>query len=286
VHGDVAWKQLPSLLVEATTLIGSLILIIVLAFGLNDFLAEVDAPGVIRNWVETADLSAWQFMLLVNIILIVLGALMDSISATLVFAPILAPVAIQHYGIDPIHFGIVFVVNMEIGYLAPPVATNLFVAAAIFRQPFVEVAKAIMPTLSIICGALLILIYVPSISLAPLHARDGGALWVDFPWNGKVEVAPEPGLVPVDGAAAPDAAQPDAQPRAMSMEEMMKKAQEAAAKAEAQPEAAQPDAAQPDAAQPVAAQPDAAPRAMSMEEMMKKAKEKVESDAAAAQPKP
>ena len=274
VHGDVAWKQLPSLLVEATTLIGSLILIIVLAFGLNDFLAEVDAPGVIRNWVETADLSAWQFMLLVNIILIVLGALMDSISATLVFAPILAPVAIQHYGIDPIHFGIVFVVNMEIGYLAPPVATNLFVAAAIFRQPFVEVAKAIVPTLSIICGALLILIYVPSISLAPLHARDGGALWVDFPWDGKAEIvpvtepAPEP--VPGDGTAAPDAAQPDAQPRAMSMEEMMKKAQEAAAKAEAQP----------------AAQPDGAPRAMSMEEMMKKAKEKVESDAAAGQVKP
>jgi C4-dicarboxylate transporter DctM subunit len=218
IHGDVKWRELPGLLVEATTLIGSLILIIVLAFGLNDFLAEVDAPGVIRHWVQTADLSAWQFMLLVNVILIVLGALMDSISATLVFAPILAPVAIQHYGIDPIHFGIVFVVNMEIGYLAPPVATNLFVAAAVFRQPFVEVAKAVMPTLGIICGALIVLMYVPSISLAPLHWRDGGDLWVEFPWDGKAAVVEVP----------PDSPEldPNAAPKVMSMEEMMKKAQQ------------------------------------------------------------
>lgn len=254
IHGDVKWRELPGLLVEATTLIGSLILIIVLAFGLNDFLAEVDAPGVIRHWVETADLSAWQFMLLVNLILIVLGALMDSISATLVFAPILAPVAIQHYGIDPIHFGIVFVVNMEIGYLAPPVATNLFVAAAVFRQPFVEVAKAVMPTLGIICGALIVLMYVPSISLAPLHLRDGGDLWVEFPWDGKAVVVEVPAEPEVD---------PNAAPKVMSMEEMMKKAQDAANAPAVDPNAAP-----------------AEPHVMSMEEMMKKAQQKVQDDAA------
>ena len=261
IHGDVKWTQLPSLLVEATTLIGSLILIIVLAFGLNDFLAEVDAPGVIRHWVETADLSAWQFLLLTNLILIVLGALMDSISATLVFAPILAPVAIQHYGLDPIHFGIVFVVNMEIGYLAPPVATNLFVAAAVFRQPFVEVAKAVMPTLGLICGALIVLMYVPSLSLAPLHWRDGGDLWVAFPWEGNAVVE-----APVEGPAEPV----DAAPRVMTMEEMMKKAQDAANA--------------PDPAVPPADAPAGEPRAMTMEEMMKKAQEKVKAEEAAPAP--
>jgi hypothetical protein len=258
IHRDVTWGKLPELLAEAATLMGSLILIVVLAFGLNDFLAEIDAPGVIRGWVEGANLNAWQFMLLVNVILIVLGALMDSISATLVFAPILAPVAIHHYGIDPIHFGIVFVVNMEIGYLAPPVATNLFVAAAIFRKDFLEVTKAILPTLAIICAALVVVIYVPAISTGPLHLREGQPFWTSFPWDGKGAAAEAPAVdTPATGAeAAP-----------MTMEEMMKKARENAA-------------AQEGIDQPPASDVPAAP--MTMEQMMKLAKERAAAEAAAA----
>jgi C4-dicarboxylate transporter DctM subunit len=226
IHGDVPWRKVPAILVESATLIGSLILIVVLAFGLNDFLAEIDAPGVIRAWVESADLNAWQFMLLVNVVLIVLGALMDSISATLVFAPILAPVAVQHYGMDPIHFGIVFVVNMEIGYIAPPVATNLFVAAAIFREPFVNVAKAIVSTLLIICAALVVIMYVPTISKGPINLREGLAFYEPFPWDGKAVAA---------DVAAPDAgtdagtepAAPAGRP--LTMQEMMDKAKRDAA---------------------------------------------------------
>lgn len=256
VHGDVRLGAVPAILVEAATLIGSLILIVVLAFGLNDFLAEVDAPGRIRGWVESADLSAWQFMLLVNLVLIVLGALMDSISATLVFAPILAPVAIGHYGIDPIHFGIVFVVNMEIGYLAPPVATNLFVAAAIFRQPFTEVAKAILPTLGLICGALVVLIYVPTLSLGPLNLREGRPAYAAFPWT----PAPSP-------TAAPDApALPADEGRPLTMEELMRKAKEQAADG-ASPET---PAALP---APGTEQAPVEGRPLTMEELMKKAKE-------------
>jgi C4-dicarboxylate transporter DctM subunit len=256
VHRDVALAKLPSILVEAATLIGSLILIVVLAFGLNDFLAEMEAPERIRAWVEAAHMPTWQFMLFTNLILIVLGALMDSISATLVFAPILAPVAISHYGIDPIHFGVVFVVNMEIGYLAPPVATNLFVAAALFRQPFGTVAKAIMPTLGIICGALLILIYVPTLSLGPLALRDGRPAYAPFPWDGKAVVEETP------------AAEPEAVPdRPLTLEEMMKKAKEGAA------------------AEGAAAEGGAPPpsdRPLTLEEMMKKAKEGVAAEDAAA----
>jgi C4-dicarboxylate transporter DctM subunit len=250
VHREVSYRALPGLLSEAATLIGSLILIVVLAFGLNDFLAEIDAPGFIREHVVAANLSSWQFLLLVNVILIVLGALMDSISATLVFAPIFAPVAISHYGMDPIHFGIVFVVNMEIGYLAPPVATNLFVAAAIFRQPFTEVAKAIVPTLLIICAALIVIMYVPTLSKGPLNLREGVAFYEPFPWS------QEPNLAAPETADVPPHAGP------MTMEEMMN-----AAKAKV----ATDDAA---AAAPTGP--------MSMEEMMRKAKQKVEADAAAA----
>ncbi len=253
IHQDVPFRKLPSILVEASTLMGSLILIVILAFGLNDFLAEMEAPEVIRGWVEGANMPAWQFMLFTNVILIVLGALMDSISATLVFAPILAPVAINHYGIDPIHFGIVFVVNMEIGYLAPPVATNLFVAAALFRQPFVEVAKAIIPTLTIICVALIVLIFVPTLSLGPLALREGREPWSTFPWDGKAAV---------EGGALEGAVDPG---RPLTLEEMMQKAKEKAAEGEGAP------AAGGDPGRP-----------LTLEEMMQKAKEKVAAEEAAA----
>ncbi|MDP2315162.1 MAG: TRAP transporter large permease [Pseudomonadota bacterium] len=272
IYADVPWTKVPAILVEAATLIGSLILIVVLAFGLNDFLAEVDAPGVIRNWVQTADLNAWQFMLLVNVVLIVLGALMDSISATLVFAPILAPVAINHYGMDPIHFGIVFVVNMEIGYIAPPVATNLFVAAAIFRQPFIEVAKSIVPTLSIICAALVVIMYVPTISKGPLNLREGRAMYEPFPWDGKVEAAPLVEAPPTDAPPVEEA--PAGRP--LTMEEMMRKAK---ANAAGEP-GAEGDPGTEGAGEGTTPPVEAAPlgRPMTMEEMMKKAKENAAKD--------
>lgn len=259
VHGDVEWKQLPAILAEAATLIGTLILIVVLAFGLNDFLAEIDAPGVIRSWVEQANLSAFEFMLLVNVVLIVLGALMDSVSATLVFAPILAPVAINHYGLDPIHFGVVFVVNMEIGYLAPPVATNLFVASAIFRMPFAQVARAIVPTLSIICAALVVLMYVPVLSTGPLAWKEDRPVWSTFPWDGGrvVEAPPE---------TAPAAAVTGG-PK--SMQEMM-----AEAKAKV-------------AAEGAATPAEGPPKPKTLQEMMAEAKAKVAAeDQAAATPSP
>jgi C4-dicarboxylate transporter DctM subunit len=164
---------------------GTLLPIIVLAFGLNEFLALIDVQEKLMAWLRELNPSAAQFMLIVNVVLIVLGALMDSISATLIFAPLLAPIAQDMFGIHPIHFGIVFVVNMEIGYLMPPVATNLFVASAVFKRPFGQVTRAVMPTLAITCAALLLVMYLPTISLLALNLRDHRPLAVAFPWHGK-----------------------------------------------------------------------------------------------------
>src|SRR5207247_2211631 len=111
--------------------------------------------------------------------------LMDSISATLIFAPMFAPVAWEMYGIDPLHFGVVFVVNMEIGYLMPPVATNLFVAAAVFKKPFGQVTRAIFPTLGLTCAALGVVMYVPTISKAAVNWKQGHAIYQPFPWDGR-----------------------------------------------------------------------------------------------------
>lgn len=254
VHKDLDLKGVLDGFTESAVLIGSLILIVVLAFGLNDFLAEIEAAERMGNWLRTAGLSPLMFFLVVNVALIFVGALMDSVSATLVFAPLLAPIAIDVYGIDAVHFGVVFVVNMEIGYLMPPVATNLFVGAAIFKRPFGEVSKAVLPTLGIVVVALLVLILVPSLSTGVLNARAGRPVWQPFPWNGKQIAVADPSK-PTEV--------PKPQPgKVLTMEEMMKAAQNG----------------------PQAPEAPAPKKVLTMEEMMKAAAQQVKDDEAAAQP--
>lgn len=172
-------------LAKAGRLMGMLILIIGLAFGLNEFLAIIKVEDSLVGLIEDWNLGPFEFLLIVNIVLIVLGALMDSISATLIFAPILAPIAVTHYGMDPLHFGVVFVVNMEIGYLAPPVATNLFVAAALFKKPFGQVCRAILPGLTLTCVALFVFMYVPTCSKGLINFKRDQPIYEPFPWDGE-----------------------------------------------------------------------------------------------------
>jgi C4-dicarboxylate transporter DctM subunit len=236
VHGELTLKRLADVFAESATLIGSLVLIVVLAFGLNDFLAEVEAADRMGVWLRSAELSPMVFLLVVNVALIFLGALMDSVSATLVFAPLLAPIAFDVYGIDPIHFGVVFVVNMEIGYLAPPVATNLFVAAAIFRKPFGEVTVAVLPTLAIVVLALGAVMYVPTLSKGLLNVSRGQTFYEPFPWDGPARRVETPPAQPAPGkpmtmeelmkASQPAPSPQPAPGRVMTMEEMMKATQQ------------------------------------------------------------
>jgi C4-dicarboxylate transporter, DctM subunit len=181
VHRELDVKKVLKVLADAGRLMGMLVLIIGLTFSLNKLLALIKVEDTIAEWVEP--LGPVTFMLIVNLVLIVLGALMDSVSATLVFAPILAPIAMSK-GIDPIHFGIVFVVNMEIGYLAPPVATNLFVAAALFKKPFGQVSRAIMPGLGLTTAALILFMFVPTCSKGLVNYGRDVAIWESFPWDG------------------------------------------------------------------------------------------------------
>ncbi len=218
LYRELDLRKLYETLVESATLMGSLLLIIVLAFGLNEFLVLIDVSGKLMTLVRELELGPAGFLLLVNLVLIVIGALMDSISCTLIFAPMLAPVAYEVYGIDPLHFGVVFVVNMEIGYLMPPVATNLFVASAVFRRPFGQVTRAVMPTLAMTIGALMVFMYVPTVSKALVNATRGHAIAEAFPWDGKPAEAEaagdvEPGAVESGAAvAAPASGSPGATP--------------------------------------------------------------------------
>lgn len=214
LYGELTWKKLYATLVDSASLMGSLLLIIVLAFGLNEFLALIQVSDKLMALVQDLNLGPAGFLLLVNLLLIVVGALMDSISCTLIFAPMLAPVAFEAYGIDPLHFGIVFVINMEIGYLMPPVATNLFVASAVFNRPFGLVTRAVLPTLAMTCVSLGLFMYVPTLSMALVNWQDGKPMTAAFPWDGKPAAVPEapaevaaPTAAPAPGSPQPAAAQ-------------------------------------------------------------------------------
>ena len=197
IHRELDLGKVIDALANAGRLMGMLILIIAFTFGINKLIPYIGVEESLTGLLTEHDIGPVGFMLIVNVLLIVLGALMDSVSATLVFAPILAPIAVKTYGIDPIHFGVVFVVNMEIGYLAPPVATNLFVAAALFKKPFGQVSKAILPGLALTTAALFVFMFVPTFSKGLVNLNRDQAFYESFPWTARprTAVAGTPGHV-------------------------------------------------------------------------------------------
>jgi C4-dicarboxylate transporter DctM subunit len=214
LHRSLAWGQLPGVVVRAATNMGGLFLIIVLSFAVNDFMVEQEIAETMLRRVRDLGMGPVGFMLAVNLFLVVTGMFMDSISAIVLFSPIIAPAAVA-LGIDPLHLGVVFAVNMEIGYLAPPIATNLFVASSIFRRPFGLVTRAVMPTLGILCVGLLLITYLPTLSVGPVYALKGERLARPF------AAAPAPAVPPASGTAPPP---PDG--KVLSLEEMMRLAKQ------------------------------------------------------------
>ena len=163
-HRELKLKQIPDVLRETAELVGMLFLILVLAVSLNKFMTFEDIP---QNLVETMSAmisSKTAFLVGVNILLLFVGCVMDIMSAILVLAPLLTPMAI-HYGVDPIHFGIIMIVNLEIGYITPPIGINLFVASGIFKAPLGEVIKSIIPLIFVLLIGLVLITFIPEISL-------------------------------------------------------------------------------------------------------------------------
>lgn len=156
----MVWKAMT----DTTEMLGMIFFILLFAVSFNKFLILEQIP---QNMVESMSgmiSSKFQFLVAVNILLLIAGCFMDIMSAILVFAPLLVPMAV-HYGIDPVHFGIIMIVNLEIGYLTPPVGINLFVASAAFKQPLGEVIRAvIVPMLMLLLG-LMVVTFWPELSL-------------------------------------------------------------------------------------------------------------------------
>ena len=170
IHRDITIKDLSRILGEATVTMGSILIIMSLAVALNIFLVEEEVPQRAVEWIRAKELTPVTFLLLVNVFLLLVGAVMDSISAILIIAPLLAPIADQ-LGIDPVHLGVVFIVNLEIGYLTPPIGINLFVASSVFRRSMGEVSRGVLPFIGLMLIGLVGVTYVPSLALGPVNLR-------------------------------------------------------------------------------------------------------------------
>ena len=149
---------------ESCVLVGSLLIILGVALGLTNLMIDAQLPMTILSLLEQDVTHQWQFLLLLNGFLLIIGCIMDIFSATIVIVPLILPLA-QRFGVDPVHLGIIFLANLEIGYLTPPVGINLFLANQRFREPMLKLFRAALPFLLIMLIWLALITYLPQLSL-------------------------------------------------------------------------------------------------------------------------
>jgi C4-dicarboxylate transporter DctM subunit len=164
IYRDLHITEVPRVLLDSGRVTVMLMFIICNAFLFGHVLTTAQIPQEIARMITEANLAPWQFLFVVNIILLVAGNFMDPAPIVLITAPILFPTAVK-LGIDPIHLGVMYVVNMEIGLVTPPVGLNLFVASGITGQPLMSVVRAALPWLMVLLGFLIVVTYIPEVSL-------------------------------------------------------------------------------------------------------------------------
>lgn len=164
IHRELKAADYRAVLVETVKMLGTLLPLIAIANSLNTIL---DYEGIARSWVQivqTSVTSPVTVMIGINILLLIVGCLMDVGSAILIFAPLLAPIA-RNAGFDPVHFGVIMTANLEIGYLTPPVGLNLIVAMAAFRENFLFICRAVVPFILLMMGWLVVVCAWPPLTL-------------------------------------------------------------------------------------------------------------------------
>jgi tripartite ATP-independent transporter DctM subunit len=160
-HRELGWRKLDAALGDCTQIIGGVMLILGMALGLTNYLIDAGIPDAAIEWVQGVIPNKWVFLLVLNVFLFIAGALMEIFAAIVVLAPLLLPVALS-YGIDPVHFGIIFLANMELGFLCPPAGMNIYFASAMFDKPVRFVAAAVLPALLAIFLGTLAIAWVPA----------------------------------------------------------------------------------------------------------------------------
>lgn len=164
VYKDIRWKALPKIAADAMKMVGGILLVLGVALAFTNLLIDLEVPAAVFDFVQTHIDSRWAFLLCLNIGLLALGAVLDIFAALIIIVPLILPVALE-YGIDPVHLGIIFVANMQIGYFTPPVGMNLFIASYRFKKPITELYAATLPIMVVLLGIVLLITYWPEMVL-------------------------------------------------------------------------------------------------------------------------
>jgi C4-dicarboxylate transporter DctM subunit len=164
VHRDLKLlRDLPRVVAECGLMVGGILLILGVALGLTNYLVDAQVPERLVSWVTQTIDSRIVFLLALNVLLLAAGCVMDIFTAIVVLAPLVTPIGLA-YGVHPVHLGIIFLANLELGYLTPPVGMNLFFASYRFNRPVMEVFRAVSPLFFALAIGLLIITYVPWLS--------------------------------------------------------------------------------------------------------------------------
>jgi C4-dicarboxylate transporter DctM subunit len=165
IYRDIPWRELPQVMRKSMVLVGGILIILGAALGFTNYLIDAEVPMKLFNLIKAYTDSPFIFLILLNLFLLVVGSLLDIFSALIVVVPLLTPVA-SAYGINPIHLGIIFLANLQIGALTPPVGTSLFISSLRFEKPMSKIITASLPFIVVLLSVLAIITYVPWFSLA------------------------------------------------------------------------------------------------------------------------
>jgi C4-dicarboxylate transporter DctM subunit len=168
IYREIKLSKLPAIMRESMVMVGGILLIMGVALASTNFLIDAEVPMRLFNLIQLHVTSKIVFLILLNLLLLILGAILDIFSALIIMIPIILPVAVN-YGIDPVHLGIIFLANMQIGYFTPPVGMNLFIASYRFNKPITELYQATIPFMVVLFAVVLVITYWPALSLVFLH---------------------------------------------------------------------------------------------------------------------
>jgi tripartite ATP-independent transporter DctM subunit len=161
-------RDLLRVIQRCCVVIGGVLIILGVAVGFTNYLIDAQVATRAVEWAQSTLHSQFSFLLALNVLLLIVGCLMDIFAAIAVVVPLLIPIS-QAFGVDPVHLGIIFIANLELGYLTPPVGLNLYLSSYRFGKSVMEVTRATLPMLLILLLGVLLITYVPALTMGPLH---------------------------------------------------------------------------------------------------------------------
>jgi tripartite ATP-independent transporter DctM subunit len=164
IYREVSFSRLPAIMRESMVMVGGILIILGASLASTNYMIDAEVPTKLFETVTTHVSSKLTFLILLNLFLLVLGTMLDIFSALVIVVPLILPLAIG-FGVDPVHLGIIFLANMQIGYCTPPVGINLFIASYRFDKPVVLLYRAALPFLGILLLCVLAITYLPWLSL-------------------------------------------------------------------------------------------------------------------------